>query len=334
PPATMPPATVPSAVAVVVETSGSTGKPKRVMLSAAALKASAVASDTLLGGPGQWLLAVPAHYIAGINVLTRSYYSGIEPAMMNPEGFSAERFIACAHTLTATRRYTALVPTQLARLLDTPAAITALLTFSRILVGGQSTPPTMLAAARAHGLAITTTYGSSETSGGCVWNGTAVPTAQMRITNNRIELAGPMLAEGYLDDPERTAHAFIERDGTRWYRTDDLGEIVDGVLRVRGRSDDLIISGGVKVSLSDVEAAVHLIPGHSGAVVLAVPHPQWGDVPVVVTTSAIDLAELRQWVSSRISAAAAPSRILLVEEIPLLPSGKPDRMTLVSLLRQ
>lgn len=326
------PETVPENVAVVVETSGSTGRPKRVMLSAAALKASAEASDGLLGGPGQWLLAVPAHYIAGINVLARSHFAGTVPVMMKPTGFSAETFVAAAAELTAERRFTSLVPVQLARLLESEEAIAALASFQRILVGGQSTPISLLTAARAHGLAVTTTYGSSETSGGCVWDGVPLPTAQMRLVDDRIELAGPMLADGYLDDPRRSAFSFREHDGIRWYRTDDVGEIINGVLRVRGRADDMIISGGVKVSLTEVETAVRALPGQSAAVVVAAPHPEWGESPVVVTTTAIDLDALRQSVAAQLSAAAAPARVMLIDEIPMLATGKPDRLALASVV--
>ncbi|EAR24663.1 O-succinylbenzoate-CoA ligase [marine actinobacterium PHSC20C1] len=326
------PETVPENIAVVVETSGSTGRPKRVMLSAAALKASAAASDELLGGAGQWLLAVPAHYIAGINVLARSYFAGTEPVMMKPTGFSADTFVSAVAELTSERRFTSLVPVQLARLLESEEAVAALATFTRILVGGQSTPIAVLAAARARGLAVSTTYGSSETSGGCVWDGKPLPTANMRLVDDRIELAGPMLAEGYLEDPRRSAFSFRVHEGVRWYRTDDVGEIVDGVLRVRGRADDMIISGGVKVSLAEVENAVRALPGQGAAVVVAAPHPEWGETPVVITTSAIDLDALRQSVAAQLSAAAAPARVLLIDEIPLLSSGKPDRLALASVV--
>jgi O-succinylbenzoic acid--CoA ligase len=326
------PDTLPANVAVVVETSGSTGRPKRVMLSADALRASAAASTELLGGEGQWLLAVPAHYIAGINVLARSHFSGTEPVMMTPTGFSAETFIAAAAELTAERRFTSLVPVQLARLLESGDATSVLATFTRILIGGQSTPSALLAVARARGLAVTTTYGSSETSGGCVWDGLLMPGAQLRLVDDRIELAGPMLAAGYLDDPRRSALSFREDEGTRWYRTDDVGDLVDGLLRVRGRIDDMIISGGVKVSLAEVEAAVRELPGQSAAVIVAAPHPQWGEVPVVATISEINLDQLREAVVARLGAAAAPARVMLFDEIPMLATGKPDRLTLAALV--
>ena len=142
-----------------------------------------------------------------------------------------------------------------------------------------------------------------------------------------------MLAEGYLDDPRRSAFSFRVQDGVRWYRTDDVGEIVDGVLRVRGRADDMIISGGVKVSLGEVETAVRSLPGHSAAVVVAAPHPEWGEAPVVITTTAIDLDVLRQSVSAQLSStAAAPARVILIDSIPLLSTGKPDKLALASVV--
>lgn len=329
------PATVPSRIAVVVETSGSTGNPKRVMLSAAALTASARASEEVLGGAGQWLLAVPAHYIAGINVLARSYCAETEPVMMTAAGFTAEAFSTAAAQLSHERRFTALVPVQLARLLESVEATAQLARFQRILVGGQSAPAALLAQARDRGLTVTTTYGSSETSGGCVWDGRPLPSAKVRVVDGRIELGGPMLADGYLGDASRSALSFREDAGLRWYRTDDRGELVDGVLRVRGRADDVIISGGLKVSLGEVEAVVRELPGQGSAVVIAAPHPEWGEAPVVVTTTPIDLGVLRATVISQLSSSAAgPTRVILVDEIPMLSSGKPDRLALVSVARQ
>src|SRR5690606_23978187 len=110
--------------------------------------------------------------------------------------------------------------------------------FDRILVGGQATPPGLLAQALELGLTVTRTYGSSETSGGCVYDGIPIGPTVVRVVDGEIELGGPMLAEGYLDDEERTVRAFHSEGGARWYRTGDLGEIVDGVLRVTGRLDD------------------------------------------------------------------------------------------------
>ncbi len=325
------PDTVDQRVAVVIETSGSTGRPKRVALGADALLASAAASEVQLGGPGQWLLALPTHYIAGVNVLVRSLASGTEPAIMAPGHFSAERFVEAAARLGEPRRYTSLVPAQLARLIESDSALDTLRRFDRILVGGQAVPVTLAARALELGLNLTRTYGSSETSGGCVWDGVPIGDTELRVVDGRIEIAGSVLAHGYLDDPERTAAAFIDEAGTRWYRTDDTGTISDGVLSVTGRVDDVIITGGIKVSLAEIEAVIRTLDGLEDAVVVATPHPQWGDTPVVAGTTDVALDAIRAAVASRLGAAAAPTRLLLLESIPLTATGKPDRPSIVAL---
>lgn len=322
-------------IALVVETSGSTGAPKRVALSSDAVLASAAASETALGGPGQWLLALPAHYIAGINVLVRSITAQTEPVVVAGDGFTAERFVEAANELSAHARFTSLVPAQLARLIDEPGAHDALRRFDRILVGGQSTPPALLDRARELGLKATRTYGSSETSGGCVYDGLPIGNTEIRIADDgRIELSGSVLAEGYLDDPDATARAFPMDGLHRWYRTDDTGALVDGALRVTGRADDVIVSGGVKVSLAAVEAAARSIPGLADAVVVRAPSEQWGEVPVLVTTTDAELESVRSAIADRLGRAAAPARIIVVGEVPVLPSGKPDRVALERLALQ
>ncbi len=324
------PAEVPVRVAVVVETSGSTGKPKRVALGADALLASAAASESALGGRGTWLLALPAHYIAGINVLVRALAAETDPAMMAPGRFDPFAFAVAADTLPprtpdAPHRFTSLVPSQLARLIEVDDLLETLRSFDRILVGGQAMPPQLLARSLELGLNVTRTYGSSETSGGCVYDGMPLAGVQVAITDGQIELGGPTLAEGYLGDPERTDAAFFVRDGIRWYRTGDTGDLDDGVLRVTGRIDDLIKSGGITVSLAKVERVVRSLPGLAEAIVVAAPSAQWGTAAVVVATANADLAGVRAAVSAELGPEARPERIVVIAEIPLLASGKPDR---------
>lgn len=325
------PPTVPRRVALVVETSGSTGRPKRVALSTEALLSSAAASDTALGGPGQWMLALPLTYIAGLNVLVRSLAAGTEPVTMDSEGFTPRGFVEATGRFDHPRRFVSLVPTQLARLVDDEDAIDALRGFERILVGGQVTPGPLVARALEAGLGLTRTYGSSETAGGCVYDGVPIGDTRVGIVDGRVELSGSVLADGYLDDPRRTAFSFREHDGHRWYVTDDAGDLVDGVLSVTGRIDDVIVSGGIKVSLAAVEAAVRSMPGQHDAVVVAAPHPEWGESPVVVTTVAVPLDVLRDAVAAALGKAAAPARVLLVDLLPMLPSGKPDRLSISAL---
>ncbi len=328
------PAEVEQRVALVVETSGSTGRPKRVTLSADALLASAAASDSSLGGPGQWLLALPAHYIAGVNVLVRSLAAQTEPVILRPGHFEPSEFAAAALRLDADLRYTSLVPAQLASLLEAAGEdldiLEQLRRFDRILVGGQATSPELMSRAVELGLNLTRTYGSSETSGGCVYDGVPIGTVRARVSAGEVELSGPVLAEGYLDDPERTATAFHD-DGVRWYRTGDTGEIVGGVLTVTGRLDGLIISGGVKVSLDAVERVARGLAGLADAVAVRARSERWGEVPVIVTTGEMPLVELRAVVAERLGRASAPAAILTLGELPLLPSGKPDRVAMAGL---
>lgn len=321
------PSTVPARVALVVQSSGSTAKPKRIALSADALLANAAASASALGGPGQWLLALPTSYIAGLNVLVRAMAAETELAALPPGGFDTEAFVAAALTMDHPLRFTSLVPAQLATLIADPSAHEVLRRFDRILVGGQATPTALRERASELGLAITRTYGSAETAGGCVYDGAPIGTTELRTVDGEIEVSGQNLAEGYLD-AELTESRFYSDGATRWYRTGDVGSIVDGVLAVSGRLDDVIVSGGVKVSLGELERFVQsAIPD---AVVVAQADDRWGQVPVVVTTAAVELEGLRRSVREALGAAAAPSRVVVVARIPTLDSGKPDRLAILA----
>ncbi|WP_198165758.1 AMP-binding protein [Agromyces laixinhei] len=326
-------------VALVIETSGSTDAPKRVTLSADALIASADATADRLDGPGRWLLALPGHYVAGAQVLVRSILAGTSPVLPEDGPFTPEGFAAASARLTAdTPRYTSLVPVQLARILDRAEhdafVAAALVGYDAVLVGGQALAPALATRAHELGARIVRTYGSSETAGGCVYDRRPLDGVDVRIVDGLVELSGPMLASGYLDDPERTAAAFTtDARGHRWYRTGDLGELApDGSLRINGRADDVIISGGVKVVLGEVERAIRAVPGLAEAVVVAVDDARWGQRPAVVVTgaaSSVTLAELAAATdASGLAPAARPVRIAVVDSMPLLASGKPDRRRL------
>lgn len=340
-------------VAVVVETSGSTAAPKRVLLSAAALRASAEASAAALGGHGRWVLALPAHYVAGVQVLVRGIVAGTPPVALPPgEPFTAEAFADATMRLMRLRdarpRYTSLVPVQLARVVEAAEADPSghlardLALYAAILVGGQRVDPALVERAAAFGARVVRTYGSSETAGGCVYDGRPLPGVLAREVDGELQLGGPTLADGYLDDPDRTAAAFeTDARGIRWYRTGDLGSIGDdGVLRVTGRSDDVITSGGVKVVLGEVERAVHAVPGFADAVVVRVGDARWGERPAVVAiragaaeASAALAALAAATDAAGLGPAARPVRIELVDRVPVLPSGKPDRRALEARLR-
>ncbi|MGH1524625.1 AMP-binding protein [Leifsonia sp. L25] len=328
----------PQNVALVIETSGSTGVPKRVALSVDALLASAAASAGAMGGQGQWLLALPAHYVAGAQVLVRSLAAGTEPVVYGEGHFDPLRFAGLAGELTDGLRYTSLVPVQLARLVDAAEGGArevgrALRRFDGILVGGQALDHRLRERAEALGARLLATYGSSETAGGCVYDGVPIGPTVVREVDGLLEISGPTLAEGYLGDPERTDAVFHQEDGVRWYRTGDLGEVRDGRVAVHGRSDNVIISGGEKVLLDAVERLVRSWDGLEDAVVVAAEDTRWGQVPVVVTTGRAELAALRSAIAERLGRAAAPARIVTVAELPHLSSGKPDRVAAARLAR-
>jgi O-succinylbenzoic acid--CoA ligase len=305
---------------LVVVTSGSTGSGRGVLLSAAALRASGEATLDRLGGPGGWLLALPVSAIAGLQVLVRGALAGVRPTALE----HGERLADAVARMPEGRRYTALVPTQLRRFLHTdPAALRA---FDAILVGGAATDPATLERARDAGVAVVTTYGMTETAGGCVYDGLPLEGVRVRVEDDGVQLAGPTLALGYRLDPEGTAAAFAGG----WFRTRDAGTLGEGGrLTVHGRLDDVVISGGVNVAPLAVEAALREHAAVSDAVVFGRPDGEWGQRVVAAVVPAPgarpDLGALRPWVAERLGPAAAPRELHRIDTVPLLHTGKPDR---------
>ncbi|WP_346620185.1 AMP-binding enzyme [Blastococcus montanus] len=314
---------------LVVVTSGSTGGGRGVLLSADAVHASAAATHDRLGGPGSWLLALPVSAVAGLQVLCRSALAG-RPVTRLEVG---EPLAAALDRMPGDgRRYTSMVPTQLRRFLDAePGALSA---FDAVLVGGAAADPALLTRARAAGVTVVTTYGMTETAGGCVYDGVPLDGVGVRVTatgpagpgGGHVELAGPTLALGYRGDPAGTAAAFA--DG--WFRTRDAGTLdAAGRLTVHGRLDDVVISGGVNVAPAAVEAALREHPDVADAVVFGRPDAEWGQrvvAAVVPSPGAMpELAVLRPWVGERLGVPAAPRELHVIAAVPTLHTGKPDR---------
>lgn len=327
---------------VVVRTSGSTGTPKATVLTVEALAASSMATALALKGEGQWLLALPVQYVAGLQVLVRSLFAGTRPwAMDLSAGFTPEAFTAAALELTDKIRFTSLVPTQLQRLLDSPApeTLAVLRRFNTILLGGAPASPELLQTARDAGLRVVTTYGSAETCGGCVYDGVPIEGVEVKVSDTgRILLGGDTVAAGYLDDPDLTADAFIEEDGLRWFRTNDLGSIgAEGVLTVLGRADDVVITGGVKVSAAHVQAELEKLDGVTAAFVTGVPSEEWGQAVAAYVAVADSTPDgISGFIAKRqdLPGPLAPKTVMAAPELILLPNGKPDRLAMTELLNQ
>lgn len=377
-------------IALVVGTSGSTGTPKRTALTARALAASAAATENFFGSnsdaASQWLLALPAHYIAGAQVLARSVLAGTAPviarSVTDPVHFSPEVFQQAVERMSSARRFVSLVPTQLHKLLESGDANPslgaeiheALGSFTGILLGGAPASADLLAASTALGLSTVTTYGSAETAGGCVYSGSVLPGVRVELVPEegmpavpdtggepaqvgRIWISGAHLASGYIGDAARTAeHFFTAADGTRWYRTDDYGLLApdsnkncsEPRLQVLGRSDDVLISGGVKISARAVATVLEEHPAVREACVVGLPDARWGTaiaaavtlVPFAGATPAENspalneelCALLRARCTEKLGAPAAPKQLSILPDFPLTSTGKPDRAEIYSIL--
>ena len=390
-------------IALVVGTSGSTGTPKRTALTVGALAASAVATENFFeanaDAASQWLLALPAHYIAGAQVLARSVLAGTSPviarSVTEPVHFTPEVFLQAVERMSSARRFISLVPTQLHKLLESADANPhlgaeiheALGSFAGILLGGAPASADLLAASTALGLNTVTTYGSAETAGGCVYSGSVLPGVRVELVPEegmpavpdvegkpaqvgRIWISGAHLASGYIGDAARTAeHFFIAADGTRWYRTDDYGLLspthdpdstahgpgsaVQGSeprLQVLGRSDDVLISGGVKISARAVATVLEEHPAVREACVIGLPDARWGTaiaaaVTLVPSAGAAAThtenspalneelcALLRARCAEKLGAPAAPKQLSILPDFPLTSTGKPDRAEIYSIL--
>ena len=303
----------------VVETSGSTGRPKRVRLSRRAVLASVAASERRLGGSGVWVLALPASYVAGVQVLCRSLVAGHEPVL------------DAAWPREGTW-FTSLVPTQLHRLLDDPDQVAALRTAHTILLGGGPIDPALRSRAQSEGLRLVATYGAAETAGGCVYDGMPLDGVAVAIgPEGRIRIGGPTLFDGYEGDPGLTAEVLVEG----WFLTSDAGRLDDdGRLQVLGRLDDMVVSGGVNVPAAAVAARLREHPDVRAVEVLGVLDEEWGSRVVAFVVGGLSLDDARAFVGERHPRSWAPRQLVTLDALPLLGNGKADRLALRELARQ
>lgn len=316
-------------VAVVVSTSGTTGTPKGAMLTAAALTAGAQATHRRLGGPGRWLLALPAHHIAGLQVVARSVVAGSPPVALSARFTPAELAAAVARMGTG-RRYASLVAVQLDRALGDPAGRAALADLDAVLIGGGPMPAGLAEKASAAGVSVVRTYGMSETAGGCVYDGVPLDGVRVRIDDARILLGGPTVAKGYRNPV--SPDPFAEPG---WFRTDDLGVLDDGVLRVLGRVDDAISTGGLTVLPQLVEAVLGRHPAVGECAVFGVADERLGQrvvaaVVVAPGAAAPTVADLRGHVAVELDPTAAPREVHVVDALPRRGIGKVDRRALAA----
>lgn len=314
-----------------VATSGSTGVPKIVLLSRAALVASGEATASRISGHGQWNLCLGLTHIAGVQVVLRSVLAGTTPVRCPAGGPDfAAAFARSTKEMTGQRRYVSMVPTQLRRLLDHPDSRAALRSYDAILLGGAAADRALLA--DADDLQIVTTYGMSETAGGCVYDGVPLDGVRALLDKARhITLAGPVIARGYRHGTKLADNPFMAGK----FRTSDVGTMADGVLQVVGRSDHLINTGGEKVAPAIVEAAMRELPGVADVTVVGVPDTEWGEIVAVLVVAAtpLNLDDVRRELAGRVPSAALPRKLVMADEIPRMGIGKLDREAAVAQVR-
>ncbi|WP_449385772.1 AMP-binding enzyme [Cellulomonas soli] len=280
--------------------------------------------------------------MAGLQVLVRSVLAGTRPTVLPAGPFRPAGFVEAVDRMpTGAPRYVSLVPTQLGRLLLDGAAVERLRGFDAVLLGGAASSGDLLDRARQAGVDVVTTYGMSETCGGCVYDG--VPLDGVRVDlggDDRIRITGPVLAAGYvgLDEtgPDAAAAGFVAEDGERTFLTSDLGAWHEGRLVVLGRADDMIVTGGLKVAPAAVESVLAALPGVGDVCVVGVPDPEWGAAVVAVLVraegaAAPDLPTARAAVSAHLGAAHAPRHLLEVAQLPRRGPGKTDRRAVAAL---
>ncbi len=318
--------TEPGDADLVVFTSGTTGPPKGVRLTMGNLMAAASASAEHLGhdADDDWLLAMPLHHVGGLSIIVRQAYTGGSVTLLS--GFDSSEF---ASAMRGPVTMVSVVPTMLARLVE-HGPFSGL---RAVLVGGGPIPPGLLERAVDSGLPVLPTYGMTETFGQVAtlrldaplaYEAHPLPGVEVRIgPDGRIAVKGPQVSPGYLGRPDRP---------DPWFVTNDLGGITDdGALRVLGRSDTIIVTGGENVAAERIESVLRQHPGVREVVVVGVPDAEWGEKVVCVYVG--EAPTLRDWASARLPAFLVPKQWHEVGTIPTTSIGKPDRVAVARLAK-
>jgi o-succinylbenzoate---CoA ligase len=321
----------PEPAATILFTSGTRGRPRGVVHDRAALIAAADASAAHLGWrpDDRWLCALPLAHAGGLSILIRCL-RGRRCAVLAPEDLAP----AALHDLLAEQAITlvSLVPTQLADLIDRgppPPSLRA------ALIGGAATPASLVARARAAAWPVLPTYGLTESFGqvctalpdaasatGGIDCGPPLPGWSVRADGGELRIRGPALMRGYLDEP-------APLDDHGWMTTGDRGALdARGHLRVTGRADDTIVTGGENVHPTEIEELLLGCPGVRAACAFATPDPRWGQAVAAAIVGEVDAAAVEAFARARMAPHQRPRRLLLVDALPLGPTGKVDRRAL------
>lgn len=347
----------PSELACVLFTAGSTGTPKGVLHTHRSLAGKAALMGDVHGltPDDSVLMPAPLGHVSGL--LNGVLVPGVVPMKtVLMDRWDPER----ALDLIEAERITFMVgpPTFFAQLTGsrrfTPERVDSL----RLVSSGGAgvTAAFVEEAAAALGAVVKRTYGSTEAPTVATshagddprkareTDGRPVGAVELRIVDpergedlpagmsGEVWVRGPEVCAGYLDR-EETKRAFAKG---AWFRTGDLGVLdAGGWLTITGRLKDVIIRGGENVSVSEVTGILEAHPDVKQAVVLGEPDAEMGErvVAFVVASSPFDLGACRAWFEDQgVARFKMPERVLAVDAIPTLPTGKPDQAALRHLL--
>lgn len=313
---------------LILLTGGSTNTRKAVEIPVTRLRASAMASESVTGTNLRWLTALTPTSIAGANTIIRSILNGCDPVVWRGlggvESFTSESFIPALEEALlesqrkGTRVATSLVPTQVHRLMDSSLALDLLSKFDAVLVGGAKLELTLRDALVQKNIRIIETYGATETSGGCVYDGLALPGVNVIIENNTAHIFGK-------------TNALCYRDGTplnKW-NSHDIAEIIDGKIVISGRTDTTIKVAGVNVNLDEVSNALKSHYSFTELAVVAIEDPEYGFRIALFATT--DLPDIENRVLGIVGVKKLPITFRNIAELPLMTNGKVDIQRLKTL---
>lgn len=309
--------------ATIVFTSGTTGPAKATRLTAANWEAAVTASAQHLEHHAKdiWLAAMPLHHVGGLAILYRSAFVGARVHWL--PRFSVPEVVAALRNGVTMVSF---VPTMLRRVLDHDRA--PFRGVRAVLVGGGPIPPGLLEEAHERGLPVLPTYGMTETcaqvatlrpGSGPRYAAHPLPGIEIRLQGDaRVALRGGQVSPGYAGEDDRPED--------EWFVTPDLGALdPDGAVRILGRVDDVIITGGEKVDPGRVEAVLMGHPLIAAVAVVGVEDEEWGQEVAAIYQGDVPPGELDRWARARLSRHEVPKLWQRVVSLPTTPLGKPDR---------
>ena len=311
--------------ALLLLTSGSTGNPRAIEIPVSALAQSAEAAAIYMKQMAVWLTALPVTSMGGLNTLVRSALTGIEPVIWDGVGgqtsFTSENFlpfikaVKTASLKASIASAVSLVPTQIFRLAQNKVAMTELAELDFVLVGGAALSYSLKEECANYGIKLVTTYGATETVGGCVFNGQPLDGYEVSVINELVQIQSDSLAWGYRDG---------EALNGVW-NSKDRGELENGTLRIIGRTDSVVKVAGVLTDLQDLEFKLQNLYPKEEIYVVAVDDSQYGNLPIAFCKSPLE--DFAEKVSS-ILKTSLPIKFQLINSFPLLATGKIDRNAL------